>query len=553
MTVEKTQENLSTTLDKTEQALGGLETALDNNEEASLLATAENSEANDGLPEGWINTNIGDVASVNSGVGFPKKYQGHLEGDYPVYKVGDVSKAFLNAKGKLSIAGNYVSAATALEMKGKVFPVGATAFAKIGEAVRLNRRVLIQRQGLADNNVMVVKSDQSCMDYYVYQFLRTQSLDDVTQSTTVPSVRKGDIEELKFPLPPLAEQTVIAQTLDTLLAQVDNIKTRLDAIPNILKTFRQSVLAAAVSGKLTEEWRGGSECEAVDSTVILKEHQEFHISKLGRYKEPDGLKSTDGLSKLPDTWKWYRAEQLCDLITKGTTPSKNKMSSEGKVPYIKVYNLTFDGSLDFTIEPTFISQETSAIELKRSRVYPGDVLMNIVGPPLGKVSIVPSSYPEWNINQAIAIFRSVCGVSNKFLSTCLRDNYLLELTKAKAKATVGQSNLTLEICRDYSIPVPPLEEQTQIVHRVEVLFAFADQIEQQVKNAQGRVNNLTQSILAKAFRGELTSQWRTGNPDLISGENSAEALLAKIQEEREALKQEAKPKKKATRKKSVNK
>lgn len=77
-------------------------------------------------------------------------------------------------------------------------------------------------------------------------------------------------------------------------------------------------------------------------------------------------------------------------------------------------------------------------------------------------------------------------------------------------------------------PFPCSLEQTQIIHRVEELFTFADQIEQQVKNAQERVNNLTQSILAKAFRGELTAQWRKDNPGLVSGENSAESLLARI-------------------------
>jgi type I restriction enzyme S subunit len=81
--------------------------------------------------------------------------------------------------------------------------------------------------------------------------------------------------------------------------------------------------------------------------------------------------------------------------------------------------------------------------------------------------------------------------------------------------------------------LPSIEEQTEIVLRVEQLFAFADQIEQQVKNAQSRVNNLTQSILAKAFRGELSIDWRAANPDLITGENSAQALLAKIKAERE--------------------
>ena len=76
-------------------------------------------------------------------------------------------------------------------------------------------------------------------------------------------------------------------------------------------------------------------------------------------------------------------------------------------------------------------------------------------------------------------------------------------------------------------------DETEIVARVEQLFAYADQIEQRVKDAQTRVNHLTQALLAKAFRGELTADWRAQNPDLISGDNSAAALLATIKAERE--------------------
>ena len=82
---------------------------------------------------------------------------------------------------------------------------------------------------------------------------------------------------------------------------------------------------------------------------------------------------------------------------------------------------------------------------------------------------------------------------------------------------------------------PSLQEQTEIVSRVEQLFAYADQIEQRVKDAQSSVNHLTQAILAKAFRGDLTAEWRAQNPELISGENSAVALLARIKAEREQI------------------
>jgi type I restriction enzyme S subunit len=86
--------------------------------------------------------------------------------------------------------------------------------------------------------------------------------------------------------------------------------------------------------------------------------------------------------------------------------------------------------------------------------------------------------------------------------------------------------------KEFRLLTPPLKEQSEIVRRLDQLFTYADQIEQRVKDAQSRVNNLTQSILARAFRGELTADWRAQNPKLISGENSAEALLAKIQAER---------------------
>lgn len=102
------------------------------------------------------------------------------------------------------------------------------------------------------------------------------------------------------------------------------------------------------------------------------------------------------------------------------------------------------------------------------------------------------------------------------------------------KTTSGQKGISGKDIKSQVVLLPPVKEQAEIVRRVEQLFAYADTIEKQVNNALARVNNLTQSILAKAFRGELTAQWRAENPDLISGENSAAALLEKIKAERAA-------------------
>jgi type I restriction enzyme, S subunit len=105
--------------------------------------------------------------------------------------------------------------------------------------------------------------------------------------------------------------------------------------------------------------------------------------------------------------------------------------------------------------------------------------------------------------------------------------------KNSLSTSAGQNTINQKSINSLPILLPSLKEQTEIVNRVEQLFAYAGQIEQRVKDAQSRVNHLTQAILAKAFRGELTADWREQNPDLISGENCAEALLAKIKAERE--------------------
>lgn len=313
-----------------------------------------------------------------------------------------------------------------------------------------------------------------------------------------------------YPLPiaPLAEQTRIADQLDTLLARVNACNDHLDAIPGILKRFRQAVLAAAVTGRLTEEWRG-----------------DFGAQKGER---------SDGLWSIPEVWRWAEAKNECGFITKGTTPPKEKMQSgSGQVPFIKVYNLGFTGALDFTVDPTYVDTQTHTVELKRSIVLPGDVLMNIVGPPLGKVSVVPDTHAEWNINQAIARFRPGPNLRSEFLAYCLLSAGLVDHATAQSKATAGQWNLTLEICRSLPIPVPPLEEQDEIVLRLKRYMTLADEIEARCSAFCGYTQRLAPQVLAKAFRGDLVEQDPNDEP--------ASALLARLGSQRTASSPDKKP------------
>jgi len=298
------------------------------------------------------------------------------------------------------------------------------------------------------------------------------------------------LKESDFFVPPLAEQKQIADKLDTMLAQVERTKTRLDAIPEILKRFRQSVLAAAVSGKLTEDWRG----------EISSQH-------------------------------WVKGI-LSDFIEKPNYGTSSKSLNEGKVPVLRMGNLQ-GGGLDWE-KLVYTSDD---IEIKKYMLKKGDVLFNRTNSPelVGKTSIFRGERKAIYAGYLIRV-RCLDNLNPEFLNYNLNSYVARQYCHSVKSDGVSQSNINAKKLSAYPVEIPPLEEQTEIVRRVEELFGFADRIEARVKKAQGHVNHLTQSILAKAFRGELTADWRKQNPDLISGENSAQSLMDKIKIEREKLK-----------------
>ena len=170
----------------------------------------------------------------------------------------------------------------------------------------------------------------------------------------------------------------------------------------------------------------------------------------------------------------------------------------------------------------------------------GEVLVNVRG-TLGGVAVVPKYMSGWNVSREVAVVPLVSDEANsEFIALWIASSHGQKWLENVAKG-VAYIGINLKDLRVLPIDLPPIEIQTEIVRRVEELFAFADQIEQRVKVAQQRVNHLTQAILAKAFRGELTAEWREQNPDLISGENSAAALLARIQAEQKLKQVLAKP------------
>lgn len=356
---------------------------------------------------------------------------------------------------------------------------------------------------------------------------------------------KEDLATFDFFVPPLAEQQQIAQKLDELLAQVDTLKTRLDAIPNILKRFRQSVLAAAVSGRLTEEWRAENKfsADACLESIKLARFKLWRETELEKYAEKNAVPPKDFEKKyefpesvgettdLPSSWHGLSWNQISMWITYGFT---RPMPHVEGGPLIVTAKNVRDGEIDLNNvhHTTF-----SAFNELRPKDKPreGDLLIVKDGATTGRACIAPKNTDDYCISQSVAVvWLKYSPMERKFLLWTVQSDRTQKRIQ-EVMAGMAMPHLSITDFGKMVVGVPPLEEQTEIVRRVEQLFAYADQIEQRVKDAQARVNHLTQSILAKAFRGELTAEWRAQNPELISGENSAAALLERIRVEREVL------------------
>ncbi len=240
-----------------------------------------------------------------------------------------------------------------------------------------------------------------------------------------------------------------------------------------------------------------------------------------------GLDEDANAVPLPAGWNWMRASDACERVSSGSTPKAVDMFADsGEVPFIKVYNLQFDGGLDFTVKPTFVTRATHEGHLRRSRLVPGDVLMNIVGPPLGKVSVVPDDHPEWNMNQAVAAFRPRPLLRGDFLLYLLMARPVVQPLLRTGKATAGQINLNISACRRLWLPVPPLRVQASLVRRLDAATSTWKATVNQTTAVSTRGDALRRSVLIAAFSGHLVPQ----NPD----DEPASVLLERIRTERAA-------------------
>ncbi|WP_220813786.1 restriction endonuclease subunit S [Pseudomonas paralcaligenes] len=435
-----------------------------------------------GLPSGWVDVEIGEIAEVVAG-GTPKANDASnfeapgagiawlTPADLSGYKAKEISHGSRDLSQK-----GYESCSAKLMPKGSLL---FSSRAPIGY-VALAANEISTNQGFK-SFVFPKEIDPSYAFYYLKSI--RQLADSLGTGTTFKELSGTTAKTLPFRMAPENEQTRIAQKLDELLPQVDTLKARIDAIPALLKRFRQSVLAAAVSGRLTEQDRISAGWETPRSVLL----------------------------------------GAC-ANTLDPNPSHRYPSYEnGEIPILSTQDFSGYSGWSFSnaklVNRSFYEERRVACGFQES-----DVIFARKG-RLGLARKAPADR-EYVFSHTVFIVRAKKGISSDYLLLCLRPDSVVDWLMQEMNSNTGVPTLGKKIFEQLPIFLPCELEQTEIVRRVEQLFTFADQVEAKVATALARINHLTQSILAKAFRGELVPQDPNDEP--------ASVLLERIQAQRAA-------------------
>jgi len=488
----------------------------------------------EGLPEGWVLTTLRDVCEINP----PKALKESLAGNCPVTfvpmpavdaKEGAITKP--QTRRFSEVRKGFTSFREYDVIMAKITPCMENGKAAIA-------RNLINGQGFGSTEFHVFRSTGAVLPEFIYHFIRQDvyrraAEAEMTGSVGQKRVPQTFLETTELPLPPLPEQTRIVKSLTALLNAVKGSQEKLGRVPAILKRFRQAVLAAACSGQLTEDWRERhSKTDSVNQQLASLRRERDRLLRNGQRNYHPAPPNPTFEAEVPEGWHTVSLDELCIRITSGSRDWKRYYSNDGPGTFIMAQNvrpLFFDLSYRLRVAPPAHDRDC-----ERSQVKQGDILVTIVGANTGDVCRVGDSLDQYYVCQSVALIRPAKASISPFLELYLNSQIHGQAQFRDWIYGEGRPHLSFDQLRQTAILVPPLKEQEEISRRVHSLFSLANMIEVHLSTAALRAEKLTQSILAKAFRGELVPT----EAELARREGreyeTASVLLERIKQERDS-------------------
>ncbi len=415
------------------------------------------------MREDWVETELGNVCDFVGGGTPSKNKSSYWNGDIPWASIKDIkggyltdTKDYITEKGLKNSAANLAQPEEII-LATRINP-GKPIRNKIRAAINQDLKIVKPRIDI-DNKFL----------YYTFLNLKGKIL-KVSSGTTVLGVNLNNLRDITFPLAPLPEQRAIVSKIEKLFSDLDNGIANLKTAKTKLDIYRQAVLKKAFEGELTKEWR----------------------------------EKQTGLSK---GWNWVKLGEVCEKVQDGSHFSpKKKYAEKGayQYPYVTSKNIRNNHMDLFNIE--YVDYDFHESIYNRCDPKFGDVLLTKDGVNTGNVTL--------NIfKEPISLLSSVCMIRpNKETLTSSYIKYYIQ-SPTGFKEMTGQmtgtaiKRIILKKVKNTEIPIPPtLDEQTAIVSAIESRLSLCDKLADSIDQSLEKAEALRQSILKKAFAGQLLSE-----------------------------------------------
>ncbi|MBM3242820.1 hypothetical protein FJZ31_41700 [Candidatus Poribacteria bacterium] len=405
---------------------------------------------------------------------------------------------------------------------------GAPFFDKFKKAA-----YIISGKSWVNNHAHVLRALSSITsNHFICHYLNQFDFHGYVTGTTRLKLNQSAMKKIPIPLPPLPEQRLIVYRVEKLLEQVRSAKENLDKVPQIIKRFRQAALKKAFSGELTAEWRE-KHPDLEPATKLLKRIQDerkkqYEVDRpeqsegthentrktrkkaegkktptKPKYLESEPLDNSD-LPELPEGWVWSRLEEMAQINPRHPA---NIVPEDAEISFVPMSAID-EKSWKFKEMQTRILGE---VRKGYTHFAEGDVLFAKITPCMenGKAAVARNLVNGIGCGTTeLHVIRPEGRILPEFIYHYIHQQFFREKAEARMTGTAGQLRVPVNFVKTASIPLSPLPEQKEIVRRVETLFKFADEVERKIERAREQVENITQSVLSKAFRGELTEDFR---------------------------------------------
>lgn len=457
------------------------------------------------IPSNWVWVGLRHIAKKIFAGGDKPEIFSKIKTDENIFPI------FSNGIDKDGLYG-YTNEARVLEKALTISARGTIGFSRIREA---NFTPIIRL-------IVIILKDNLLYEFLDY-YLKYNSLEGIGSS--IPQLTVPIVNEKIIPLPPLNEQKRIVEKLDFLFEKTKRAKEIIEEVKVDIENRKISILDRAFKGTLTSKWR--NENKTSDVKELLKSINEEKFKKWEEdclQAEKDGNKKPkkpiikevkdmivpvdEQPYKLPDSWVWVRLNNLCDVKGGKRIPKGEEFSNEKtKNVYLRVTD--FDNYSINQSKLKYISDDL-AEKLKNYKISTEDLYLSIAG-TIGKVGIIPYELDKSFLTEnAVKLTNLSNTTDNKFLLNCLKTNFIQNLISNSITSS-GQPKLAIFRIENFFIPLPPLEEQQEIVRMLDEVLENENKVKELLE-LEERIDILEKSILHKAFKGELGTQNSSDEP-----------------------------------------